>query len=226
MLVTNDAELRRIAWKVFRGWMVESFPGGALEQFKREIAEVKDQYKGVAIEDAQQCSMPVFRQSIPFALFISEFAVTRRIASQSGIAISDIYELCLASVADFMLEHIYGESKKFEYEGYTDKKLRELAFSFTMGIVDSSLQPNFRESMRRKESRAIQLARGRGIGRDGILELILRSNHNAMNFGDFRRHMTAIIRVFKLGGVNDEQQIYEYFKVFLAHKFYQLGTSS
>jgi hypothetical protein len=100
-----------------------------------------------------------------------------------------------------------------------------MAFRFALGVVDSSLKPDFRRMMSNKERAAIALARSRGKSVGEILEIIARSNDEAMSFGQFKRDLSTAIRIFKLGGIADEQQAYRYFKLLLAHVFYRLGAN-
>jgi hypothetical protein len=224
--MVHNFELYKTARKAFFGWVVKSFGEDDRRNMRNSILSSRDQLKEVPLDYMQRSLIPNFKNEIPLAWFKRDAPRTIEIARKRGIADEDIYELYIIGTVDYILSHIYGPSSTFSHETMTEERQTEIIWKFALGMVDSCLNVDFREKMRIKESEAIRLAVGRGEYVGDIIDRIIKSNDDAMNFDDFRKNQPSIFEVFRLGGISDDREIFRYFKIFLAHLFYELGLTS
>lgn len=225
-----NTDLKDIARKVFRGWVIETYPEDSRRQteeygalIRKSIEDDSDMEK-VDIGAYQLNGVSAMKKRLTQEAFELEVPDTHSIAAKSGISSSEIHELYVIASADYLLGFVFGDVLSFAHEKYTDEQQKEIAFKFVLGIVNETLKSGFREEMRHKERIAIRQARAQGLDYDEIVKLIIRSNDNAINGEDFWRNMKGVVRIFKFGGIRDEREIFHYYKLFFAHLLYRLGT--
>jgi uncharacterized tellurite resistance protein B-like protein len=219
-------EVKKMSWLVFRGWVMDTYSDVDRNNMIKEMRNYSDFLKTTTdISPMQAGLFQGCKSNVSFERFLQEVPETRKLAAKAGISNKDIYLLYLIATVDGVISA--AAEKEFETfvdVGYTDKKRKDLSFLFAVAMVDGNLTNSFRAEMIAKERRAISLARSDGKSFPEIITLIKQSNDRAMDFYKFRSSLTVINRVFKLGGIKDEREIFEDFKILLAYNFYNLGT--
>lgn len=225
MVVSKD--LKVIAWKIFRGYVIGAFPPKIRTQFEKNSQETAAVYREneIDLKTAQTFGILQSRKNSSIKEFSDSFVNLRSIAKRQGVSLEDIHELYLIAIVDYMLLFIFDESDSFADEDYCDGKRLDISFNLVLGFVDSALQPDFREMIGRKETAAIQLGRDKQLNDEELLKYILESNDAAISKNDFFENMKEFIRISRIGRVGDGDAIFKYFKIFLAHLFYKMGTS-
>ncbi|MFZ4649004.1 MAG: hypothetical protein ACOYMB_05275 [Patescibacteria group bacterium] len=221
-----DNQLRKVAQKVFWGWVLASYSAADRRQMVKSILTEKDAIiaSGMPLANMQLISVEQFKAKLSFDWFVRDAPQTIKIAKDSGIPLRDIYELYIIGSANFLLNQVYGESTTFNHVNFTEEKQLEICWQFVIGMISSSLTKNFKETMLNKEKLAVSLAQKRGLSQDEIIKLIIESNNEAMDFSQFKKDLPSVLKVFQLGGIENEQKIFEDFKILLAYLFYQFAT--
>ncbi|NTV41518.1 MAG: hypothetical protein HGA61_04600 [Candidatus Moranbacteria bacterium] len=216
-LKSEKEQLKGIAWKVFRGWVIDSY----LECDRQEIINDARSMKGaifkLSISNAQEQWIDFFYEKFPMKWFSRYVPQIRRIASLNRISPQDIYELYVIASTDFFLANIFGESDTFAHPSLSDEKRLEQAFVFIIAMANEALLPAHREEIKSEISQACQNC----VKPEDVMEHILHLNETKLDFDHFRTNARQTIKVFNLVGIADEGDIFRYFKLFLAHRFYR-----
>lgn len=222
----ENENLREIVKKFFLGWVLASYQESDHNRMVENILTAKQEIldSGMSMNEVQLEMTHDFKTQITLSRFRSTAKSTVKIATDDEIPLSDIYELFAIEYPNYLLSHyVYNEPFVVSSPYLTNEQQFEISWQFVLGVIGEVATTHLREEMVEKEKKAIIKAKEKGFTKDQIIEIILKSDDDLIGFSEFKVLLSNVIRIFQLGGINDEKKIFKYFKVLLVHRFFQLG---